>query len=64
MKAYKYYLFFLLVISSGSTIFVSAQPVYYSKAYTELTNMLCGESYLSFKEAVFIVENAYSDNIS
>ncbi len=61
MKAYKYYLFFLLVISSGCTIFASAQPVYYSKAYTELTNMLCGESYLSFKEAVFIVENAYYD---
>ncbi len=35
---------------------------YYQQAYEQLNNMLNGKSILSFEDAIFVIENAYSDN--
>jgi hypothetical protein len=55
----KYFLSTLLFLFSFS---LSAQTQHYEKAYSDLENMLVGNTTLDFNKAVFIVENAYFDN--
>lgn len=48
-----------VIISSCQLSFAGSKEYYFNRAYEELNNMLSGESSLSFKRSVFVVENAY-----
>jgi len=51
--------FILLIFLTNFQVFSQDRETLYRDAYTKLTEMLDGKREISFKEAVFTVENAY-----
>lgn len=75
-KIYIFFLFTVIILSKGRALaqnnnvtldsnYINRVQFNFEKAYDEITDMLNGKQSLSFKRAVFLVENAYfSDSLN